>query len=51
MEVRVDQLVPYGYTDTAICTFHAFGDRLIREYALELGLCRPTSASCPRPSR
>ncbi len=38
MQVRVDQLVPYGYTDAAISTFHAFGDRLIREYALELGL-------------
>jgi DNA helicase-2/ATP-dependent DNA helicase PcrA len=38
MTTRVDQLVPYGYTDTAISTFHAFGDRIIREYALELGL-------------
>src|SRR6478672_7678191 len=38
MALRVDQLVPYGYTDTAISTFHAFGDSLIREYALELGL-------------
>ena len=38
MQVRVDQLVPYGYADTAISTFHAFGDRLIREFALELGL-------------
>jgi DNA helicase-2/ATP-dependent DNA helicase PcrA len=38
MAVRVDQLVPYGYTDTSISTFHAFGDSLIREYALELGL-------------
>lgn len=38
MAVRVDQLVPYGYTDTQISTFHAFGDRIIREYALELGL-------------
>jgi DNA helicase-2/ATP-dependent DNA helicase PcrA len=38
MATRVDQLVPYGYTDTAISTFHAFGDRIIREYALELGL-------------
>ncbi len=38
MQVRVDQLVPYGYTDTAIGTFHAFGDRVIREWALELGL-------------
>ncbi|HEY7969945.1 MAG TPA: ATP-dependent DNA helicase [Candidatus Limnocylindrales bacterium] len=38
MQVRVDQLVPYGYTDSTIGTFHAFGDRLIREYALEVGL-------------
>jgi DNA helicase-2/ATP-dependent DNA helicase PcrA len=37
MQVRVDQLVPYGYTDAAISTFHAFGDRIVREYALELG--------------
>ncbi|MGZ6269923.1 MAG: ATP-dependent helicase, partial [Candidatus Limnocylindrales bacterium] len=38
MQVRVDQLVPYGYADTAISTFHAFGDRVVREFALELGL-------------
>ncbi|MGI8703180.1 MAG: ATP-dependent helicase, partial [Candidatus Limnocylindrales bacterium] len=38
MQGRVDQLVPYGYADTAIHTFHAFGDRLIREFAFELGL-------------
>jgi DNA helicase II / ATP-dependent DNA helicase PcrA len=38
MQLRVDQLVPYGYADTAISTFHAFGDRLIREFAFELGL-------------
>jgi len=38
MQLRVDQLVPYGYTDTLVATFHAFGDRVIREHALELGL-------------
>src|SRR5207247_6479599 len=38
MQLRVDQLVPYGYADTAISTFHAFGDRLVREFAFELGL-------------
>jgi len=38
MQIRVDQLVPYGYVDTAISTFHAFGDRLIREFAFELGV-------------
>ena len=38
MEGRVDQLVPYGYTDTWISTFHAFGDRVLREQALEIGI-------------
>src|SRR5439155_15663921 len=38
MQGRVDELVPYGYLDTAISTFHAFGDRLVRDFALELGL-------------
>jgi DNA helicase-2/ATP-dependent DNA helicase PcrA len=38
MEERVDVLVPYGYADVRISTFHAFGDRLLREHALELGL-------------
>ena len=38
MQARVDQLVPYGYTDAAVGTFHAFGDRLIREFAFDLGL-------------
>ena len=38
MEERVDILVPYGYTDVRISTFHAFGDRLLRDHALDLGL-------------
>ncbi|MBI2216013.1 MAG: UvrD-helicase domain-containing protein, partial [Candidatus Rokubacteria bacterium] len=38
MEERVDTLVPYGYADVEISTFHAFGDRLLREHALEMGL-------------
>src|SRR3989449_11236832 len=38
MESRVDVLVPYGFTGTWISTFHAFGDRLVREHAVELGL-------------
>ena len=36
---RVDVLVPYGYTDIWISTFHAFGDRLLRENALVAGFC------------
>ncbi|MFZ5801388.1 MAG: UvrD-helicase domain-containing protein, partial [Candidatus Omnitrophota bacterium] len=38
MQERVDVLVPYGFTDTWIMTFHAFGDRVLRENALEVGL-------------
>jgi ATP-dependent DNA helicase UvrD/PcrA len=38
MEERVDTLIPYGYADVQIATFHAFGDRLVKENALELGL-------------
>ena len=34
MEERVDTLVPYGYADVQLSTFHAFGDRLIKENAL-----------------
>src|SRR5215813_11364017 len=38
MEERVDQLVPYGYADVEIATFHAFGDALLRGHSLEIGL-------------
>ncbi len=38
MEERVDVLVPYGYIDTWISTFHAFGNRILQENALDLGL-------------
>lgn len=38
MEERVDQLVPYGFIDTWISTFHAFGDRVLRDNALDIGL-------------
>ena len=38
MTERVDRLVPYGHNDAEISTFHAFGDRLLRDHALESGL-------------
>jgi DNA helicase II / ATP-dependent DNA helicase PcrA len=38
MEERVDQLVPYGYADVWISTFHAFGDRVLHDHAILLGL-------------
>ena len=37
MQARVDVLVPYGRAQTAIHTFHAFGDGLQREYGFEIG--------------
>ncbi len=38
MQERVDVLLPYGMADAHIHTFHAFGDRVLREHAFELGL-------------
>jgi DNA helicase-2/ATP-dependent DNA helicase PcrA len=38
MESRVDVLVPYGMVGANIATFHAFGDRLVRDHAIELGI-------------
>ncbi|MBI3009553.1 MAG: ATP-dependent helicase, partial [Candidatus Omnitrophica bacterium] len=37
MEERVDLLIPYGYSRLSISTFHAFGDQLLRQYALKMG--------------
>ena len=38
MEERVDRALPYGLSQMWITTFHAFGDRLLRSEALEIGL-------------
>jgi DNA helicase-2/ATP-dependent DNA helicase PcrA len=38
MEERIDLLLPYGYLDVAAKTFHAFGDQLLRDHALNIGL-------------
>jgi len=38
MEERVDQLLPYGYLDLWISTFHSFCEKVLRENALEIGL-------------
>ncbi len=37
MQERVDLNTPIGQNDAAIRTFHAFGDEVFREFALELG--------------
>src|SRR5512134_3461261 len=38
MAERVDQLIPYGYAETRIATFRAFGDRVLRQAAPEAGM-------------
>jgi len=38
MEERVDRLLPYGYLDLWISTFHSFAERVLKENALEIGL-------------
>ncbi|MDD2681311.1 MAG: UvrD-helicase domain-containing protein [Patescibacteria group bacterium] len=38
MEERADRLLPYGYLDLWINTFHSFCERLLREHALDIGL-------------
>jgi len=38
MEERVNQLLPYGYMDLWISTFHSFCERVLKDYALDIGL-------------
>jgi DNA helicase-2/ATP-dependent DNA helicase PcrA len=38
LEARADTLLPYGYVDLWIHTFHGFCERILREHALDIGL-------------
>lgn len=38
MEERVDKLLPAGYVDLWISTFHSFCERVLRDHALDIGL-------------
>ena len=38
MEERVDRLLPMGYLDLWISTFHSFGERIIQAHGLDIGL-------------
>lgn len=38
MQQRVDELLPYGFVDTQIMTFHALAEQILREFALEAGI-------------
>jgi DNA helicase-2/ATP-dependent DNA helicase PcrA len=37
MEERVDLLIPYSYSFVEISTFNSFGERVLRDYGIELG--------------
>ncbi len=38
MQERIDMLVPYGFADVWISTFHSFGNRVLEDEAIFLGL-------------
>ncbi|MFH1186773.1 MAG: ATP-dependent DNA helicase [Candidatus Levyibacteriota bacterium] len=38
MEERVDKVMPYGYTQMWISTFHSFCDKILRQEAIHIGL-------------
>ncbi|MFA6551784.1 MAG: UvrD-helicase domain-containing protein, partial [Patescibacteria group bacterium] len=38
MAERVDMLLPYGYVDLWIMTFHSFAEKILRQHGLDIGL-------------
>lgn len=38
MEERIDRVLPLGYSDMWVTTFHSFGDRVLRESGIHIGL-------------
>ncbi|MBI4433884.1 UvrD-helicase domain-containing protein [Candidatus Uhrbacteria bacterium] len=38
MEERIDRLLPYGYVDLWVSTFHSFCERILQRHALDIGL-------------
>jgi len=38
MEERVDRLLPFGYLDLWVSTFHAFCERILKQHAIDIGL-------------
>lgn len=38
LEERADKLLPYGYVNLWIHTFHSLGERILRDHALDIGL-------------
>lgn len=38
MEERIDRLLPYGYVDLWVLTFHSFCERILKDHSLDIGL-------------
>ncbi len=38
MQERVDLIVPYGYADAHISTFHSFGEEALSSFGIEIGI-------------
>src|SRR3989344_2472316 len=38
MEERVDKLLPYGYVDLWISTFHSFAEKILKDNSREIGI-------------
>ncbi len=38
MEERIDALLPFGYVDLWVMTFHSFAEKILRQYGMEIGL-------------
>ena len=38
MEERLDKLLPYGYVDLWVMTFHSFCERILKNHALDIGV-------------
>ncbi|MDA3802711.1 MAG: UvrD-helicase domain-containing protein [Patescibacteria group bacterium] len=38
LEERADLILPYGYVDNWISTFHSFAEKILRDYGMEIGL-------------
>ena len=38
MEERVDQLLPYGYVDLWVSTFHTFAQKVLEDHGMDIGI-------------
>jgi len=38
MEERVDKIMPYGYTNLWISTFHTFAEKVLQEHGIDIGI-------------